>query len=47
MKKLATVLLALLFAAGIVTPVTSYFQHPSGNKVADAPNPPTQPPCMA
>jgi hypothetical protein len=44
MKKLATVLFALLLVGGIVAPVTSYFHHSPSNAVADAPNPPNQQP---
>ncbi len=47
MKKLATVLFALLLVGGIVAPVTSYVHHSLSNKVAEAPNPPGPPKAMS
>ncbi len=43
MKKLATVLFALLLAGGILIPVTTYVHHSSSNKVAEYPIPPGPP----
>jgi len=43
MKKLATVLFALLLLGSIVAPVTSYFHNSSNNKFAIMPVPPVPP----
>ena len=44
MKKLATVLFALLLVGGILTPVTTYVHHSSSDKVAFVnPVPPVPP----
>ena len=47
MKKLATVVFALLLAGGILAPVTGYVNHSSSNKIADNPNPPEPPNAMS
>jgi len=43
MKKLATVLFALLLVGGIVAPAASYFHHSSSRTIAIEPNPPVPP----
>ena len=43
MKRLATVLFALLLIGGIVTPVTTYVHHSLSNKLAWMPVPPVPP----
>ena len=43
MRRLATVLFALLLIGGIVAPVTSYFHHSLSNNIAIAPVPPLPP----